>query len=104
MIKSKKFEKKQSIAYIIFLICLFFSGFIIGSYIQDRKCVIEDLSCPCVHEDCICFDDVIDKIDRDCGSTFLTKHSDSDDWLVFKKICKGEYCKSDYVKLKDCLK
>jgi len=47
---------------------------------------------------------MIEDIQENCGSTFLTKKYGEDRWSVHKKICKGEYCKFDYVPLEECLK
>lgn len=46
----------------------------------------------------------LDVISSNCGSTFLTKKYNDDNWYIFAQKCKGDYCKSDYIKLEDCLK
>jgi hypothetical protein len=49
---------------------------------------------------------LIDKIEKDCGSTFLVRYSsDKTKWWVFKSVCvEGNFCRFDYLKLEDCLK
>lgn len=43
----------------------------------------------------------IDKLQAECGSTYITKCSD--EWCVFKSVCKSDgYCKYSDVKIKDC--
>ena len=46
----------------------------------------------------------LDVINSNCGSTFLTKKYNDDNWYIFAQKCKGDYCKSDYIQLEDCLK
>jgi len=46
----------------------------------------------------------LEVINSNCGSTFLTHRYGSSGWYVFTEECKGEYCKSVYIELGDCLK
>jgi len=47
----------------------------------------------------------LDIIEKNCGSTFITKKFGSDDWYVFAKKCiRDSYCKNEYIPLADCLK
>lgn len=46
----------------------------------------------------------IDLIEKNCGSTHLTKKFKDDRWYVFKNVClHNGYCKYDYVLLSDCM-
>ena len=46
----------------------------------------------------------LEVINSNCGSTFLIKKYNDNNWYIFAQKCKGDYCKSDYIKLEDCLK
>ncbi len=49
-------------------------------------------------------DGTLEKIDENCGSTFITKQYGIEDWFVFTSDdCKGEYCKTSYINIGDCL-
>jgi len=57
----------------------------------------------------VCYDvkslnETLETISGNCHSTFITKQWNDDAWYVFNtKDCQGEYCKSTYIKLEDCL-
>lgn len=49
--------------------------------------------------------ETLNKINDNCGSTFITKEYDSNNWSVFKNNCNSEgYCKNIYIDLDNCLK
>ena len=49
-------------------------------------------------------DETINLINKECGGTHITKKFGSDEWMIFKQVCKDNgYCKFDYINLNDCL-
>ena len=99
--QTNKYEKESNaIAIGILIIFLMFISFGVGYYYSEnftKRNIIFSMTDGNI-------DFTPDQLQEKCGSTQLAKEYGSNDWSVFVKTCKGEYCKHDYVKLKDCLK
>ena len=60
------------------------------------------VKCPKVSDD---FTQMLDTIQANCGSTYLTQQYGETVWSVFTNICNAEgYCKDGYIHLEDCLR
>ena len=59
----------------------------------------------------ICYDfktlnETLNDIDKNCGSTQITKEYGSDDWSVFisgYNNCNGKTCEAEYIPLNECV-
>ena len=89
-------------------LCLYV-GIIIGLNIQEQPSIQDTcLYCNKVYggDDSYQVNNVhvlIDKINKDCGSTFLTKKYNETEWSVFKKAYNDGWEKSEYILLSNCL-
>ena len=57
----------------------------------------------------ICYDfktlsQTLEDINKNCGSTFITKEWNSNEWTVFlSNVCDGKKCESKYIPLNECV-
>lgn len=57
----------------------------------------------------ICYDfktlnQTLEDINRNCGSTFLTKKGNSNEWYAFlSNVCDGKKCESKYIPIEECV-
>ena len=97
--KTKGLTKDQKIFIVLFTITLLTIGFVLGAILFNKS---EEVKNVCY--DIKTFNETLWDIQENCGGTFLTHKYGSNDWSIFANKCNSEgFCKSDYIKLEDCL-
>jgi hypothetical protein len=94
---------------VLLIICLGFSWYFSGKLVEPyRHPQVQCQSCGFLKCEYYpynsSFEETLELIQKNCGSTYLTKKWRDPEWYVFTKVCRGEYCKSEYVPLQNCLK
>lgn len=79
---------------ILFLMFFLVTGIYVGSLIYKKNSVVEKYN----------IDDILEKIEKDCGSTQISRAFSGTGWRVWKDDCDSRgYCKFMDIRLEDCL-